>query len=393
MSITYSLPTTPTITTTGTLSAFSSPVGTPSTAQTYTVAGSNLSADISISAPTGFEISTDGTNYYSGLTLTQSGGSVSTTTIYVRLYNTIEGSFSGNITHTSTGATGVDKAVSGVVSNSATVNLVASEDTYMSSVNTNYNYGGVNLFKVSSQSSTNRGALIKWDLSSIPSGATVTNANLTFYVSTAASQTYNLYNMRRIGSKAPLQLVQQAQRVPTGPPMMRSASWGTEGAANTASDRYNTNLWGAGSSTFSSTGSKTIDLNTEGIAVLQGWVNGSISNYGLTIQNYSGSTSSNDLQISSSENTTTANRPTLNITYTLSSDPAITITGTLNRFQHHAGSSISCTDLYGGWQQPCSRYRHHCTQRISTFHRRQYIRFQSDADTNQRHRGNHIPFM
>ena len=51
LNVTYTT-TAPTITTTGTLSVSASPVGTPSTAQTYTVAGSNLSADISIAAPT-----------------------------------------------------------------------------------------------------------------------------------------------------------------------------------------------------------------------------------------------------------------------------------------------------------------------------------------------------
>ena len=41
----------PTITTNGSLTAFSSAVGTPSTAQSYTVSGSNLTSDIQITAP------------------------------------------------------------------------------------------------------------------------------------------------------------------------------------------------------------------------------------------------------------------------------------------------------------------------------------------------------
>ena len=58
----------------------------PSSEQTFTVSGSSLTDDIVITAPTNYEISeTSGAGYTSPITLTQSGGDVSTTTIYVRL--------------------------------------------------------------------------------------------------------------------------------------------------------------------------------------------------------------------------------------------------------------------------------------------------------------------
>ncbi|MCK9310012.1 MAG: lamin tail domain-containing protein, partial [Candidatus Cloacimonetes bacterium] len=106
---------TPTINVTGTLEAFSTYTGTPSAAQTYTVGGSNLTANIAIAAVTGFEYSTDGTNYSSTLSLAPTTGTVATTTIYVRLTGAIAGTPSGNIAHTSTGATLVNVAVSGTV--------------------------------------------------------------------------------------------------------------------------------------------------------------------------------------------------------------------------------------------------------------------------------------
>ena len=116
LNITYCVIIGPTITTVGTLTTFSTPVGTPSAYQTYTVAGSNLTADISISAPAGFEISKDdGATYGSSLTLAQTGGSVATTTIRVRLTGAALGTYSGNLAHTSSGATEVDLAVSGTV--------------------------------------------------------------------------------------------------------------------------------------------------------------------------------------------------------------------------------------------------------------------------------------
>ncbi len=105
----------PAITVTGTpLQAFNSQPGTPSAEQIYTVSGSLLTDDIMISAPLDFEISTtSGTGFGSSLTLTQSGGIVTDTDIYVRFNRITEGTSSGDITHTSPGATQQDVAVSG----------------------------------------------------------------------------------------------------------------------------------------------------------------------------------------------------------------------------------------------------------------------------------------
>ncbi len=108
---------------TATLTGFTYMEGSgPSTEQSFTVSGSNLTANISIDAPTNYEISTGtGANFNAGmadpLTLTQSGGSVGTTTIYVRLK---AGLTAGNynsevITASSTGATNQTVTCSGTV--------------------------------------------------------------------------------------------------------------------------------------------------------------------------------------------------------------------------------------------------------------------------------------
>ncbi len=107
--------TSPTIFTSGTLSAVGTTYGTASTSPTtFTVSGSNLTADIAISAPSGYEISqTSGgaSGYATSQTLTQSGGSVASKTIYVRLAaTTTAGNYSGNVQLTSTGATTVNVA-------------------------------------------------------------------------------------------------------------------------------------------------------------------------------------------------------------------------------------------------------------------------------------------
>lgn len=102
---------------TGTTSAFSTCSGTPSSTQTVSVSGTGLTANILLSAPTGFEISTNSsTGFATTLTLTQSGGNVTATTIYIRMSAVASGSASGTIDATSTGVSSVTLAVSGVSS-------------------------------------------------------------------------------------------------------------------------------------------------------------------------------------------------------------------------------------------------------------------------------------
>ena len=89
-------------------------INTNSTPQSYTVSGSNLMTNIVISTPTGFQVSTNQTTgFASSLTLAQLGGSVPATTIWARFSPTAAQTYSGNITHTSTGATTQNVAVSG----------------------------------------------------------------------------------------------------------------------------------------------------------------------------------------------------------------------------------------------------------------------------------------
>ncbi|MBS7787103.1 hypothetical protein KIH23_07315, partial [Flavobacterium sp. CYK-55] len=107
----------PKITVTGTpLSAVSTTYGTASaTPTTFTVAGTQLNSnDLVITAPAGYEISqtAPGTSgYASSLTIVPSSGTVSATTIYVRLAaTTTVGTYSGNISCVSAPATQVNVA-------------------------------------------------------------------------------------------------------------------------------------------------------------------------------------------------------------------------------------------------------------------------------------------
>jgi hypothetical protein len=113
----------PNITQVGTLSTFISiAVSSPSTEQTFTVAGTTLTNDIVVTPPTGYQVSTiSGSGFGSTVTLTQSGGTVATTTIYARFNpSTLADQVGGNIACTSTGATTQNVAATGEVTNLST---------------------------------------------------------------------------------------------------------------------------------------------------------------------------------------------------------------------------------------------------------------------------------
>lgn len=106
---------TPAISAPGTFNAFTQTVGTPGASQTITVSGTNLTNNIIISAPTGYELSGNGGTSWStaAVTLTPNNGTVSGTAILVRLNASAIGAYAGNIVISSTGATTVNKAVTG----------------------------------------------------------------------------------------------------------------------------------------------------------------------------------------------------------------------------------------------------------------------------------------
>jgi pectin methylesterase-like acyl-CoA thioesterase len=114
----------PVITTNESLNDFAQAVGAPSAMQTYTVAGSDLTAGIMITPPLNFEVSANGGTTWSTnaspLLLSLAGNAIAETTISVRLNASAAGMFSGNIGHTSQGAPAVAIAVSGTSTDAVT---------------------------------------------------------------------------------------------------------------------------------------------------------------------------------------------------------------------------------------------------------------------------------
>jgi len=104
-----------TITVSGTLVAVPTTYGTASSNTTFTVSGTTLTAGITVAAPAGYEVSTSSGGPFAASILVGSAPTVLSTTIYVRIAAaTVPGSYSGNVTCSSTGA--VSKTVATVAS-------------------------------------------------------------------------------------------------------------------------------------------------------------------------------------------------------------------------------------------------------------------------------------
>lgn len=170
-------------------------------------------------------------------------------------------------------------------------------DTYLRSATATTNYGAAS----TNYSSSVSGALLRWDLSTIPTNAVVQSATLTLNVTDASKSSYELYQLKRNWSESSATW----NNASTGTP------WQVAGAKG-ANDRGTTVL---GAITATTTGAKTITLNAAGLAAVQAWIQNPSANFGLTLQDYTGTDS---LAFQSSESGTVAARPKLEITYTVS---------------------------------------------------------------------------
>jgi len=290
----------PTIITSGTLTPFSTTQGSPSESQTYTVEGSNLENNIDISAPGGFEISTDNATYLNILTLTvPTGGTLDPTTIYVRMTGTDVGTFSGNIAHVSSPATQKDVAVSGDVLPADLFTVVLQEelngyagtlDTYIYDVDPTVARGAETTIVQDKNTSDERRSLLQFDLSAIPPTATISSAELQFYVD-AEGQGFTMHLMLK--------------------PWDELITYSSNGGHFNADDddaQSSANVTWPGNDGF--TGSITLSVPA---ATIQNWVNDSMDNNGwLMIATHA----DDGQQLRSSEHGTQSDRPKLTIEYT-----------------------------------------------------------------------------
>jgi hypothetical protein len=96
-----------------------------STETSYLVSATNLTSNLTITPPAGFQVSkTPYLDFTNSLILSPVSGSVPCQTIYVRMNPASAGNLSGNITHTATGAATINVAVSGTATSAAPVIII-----------------------------------------------------------------------------------------------------------------------------------------------------------------------------------------------------------------------------------------------------------------------------
>jgi uncharacterized repeat protein (TIGR02543 family) len=231
------------------LTLFTYAVGSgPSAEQSFTVSGSNLTANLVVTPSTNYEISsTSGSGFGSSVTLTPTTGTVSNTTIYVRLK---AGLATGNyntetIACSSTGATTVNVTCSGAVTQATlTVSITTlSGFTYEAgsgpSTEQSFTVSGSNLtanlvvtpstnYEISSTSGSGFGSSVTLT----PTTGTV--ANTTIYIRLKAGlavANYNLENIAATSSGATTQNVSCSGSVTVVVPVL--LKWNTFGNAGT----------------------------------------------------------------------------------------------------------------------------------------------------------------
>lgn len=165
----------PTIITTGTLSEFTYVRGNgPSATQTFVVRGVLLTGNLTVTAPTNYQVSLDGENWASSKTITASG-TLSATTVYVRLAAGLAANtYNGNITISGGSATDKTIAVTGSVTVVCTTPEMSFAAPIVTKVSSSSNTTFTNELTVTGN---DRNAAITFT-SSDPTKATVTNAGL-----------------------------------------------------------------------------------------------------------------------------------------------------------------------------------------------------------------------
>jgi hypothetical protein len=173
---------------------------------------------------------------------------------------------------------------------------VGTTDTYIRQASATANYGTSTSCQVDGDdgSGADKSCLIRWALTGIPSDAVVTSATITLRALDAGG-TYQLYQLNRAFNEG-----QATWNIAAS-----GTSWATAGALG-ATDRGPT----VGSVSGSS-GTKTVALNSAGIAMVQGWITG--ANNGVIIAN---SSTTDGMDLASSEHGTQSYRPQLSLTYT-----------------------------------------------------------------------------
>lgn len=99
----------PNVSTNGNLSALSTIYGSPSVTTSFSISGNWLTSALTLTAPVGFEISTDNVNFSKAVTINRNSGTIGATNVLVRLAATTPvGTYSGNLILSSNNIADID---------------------------------------------------------------------------------------------------------------------------------------------------------------------------------------------------------------------------------------------------------------------------------------------
>ena len=132
----------PTVLAGGSFGNFTQQLGNPSTVQSVTVSGTDLTSGITVTAPTGYQMSLSSGSGF-GSSVTVAGGS--STPVFVRLNANATGTYGGNVVLTSQNATSVSLAVNGTTIPAPTVTSVLLQEWPLTRNSSGGTSGGANL--------------------------------------------------------------------------------------------------------------------------------------------------------------------------------------------------------------------------------------------------------
>jgi hypothetical protein len=175
-------------------------------------------------------------------------------------------------------------------------------DTVLSQNSPNTNFGGDAALYVDGDDPSGSGndlsTLLYWDVSAITAGSILKEANITLNVFNASNNTYQVYEMKQ----------NWVENESTWNQYSSVQGWEIPGAFG-SQDRGAAVL---GSFSTGGTGAYVINLNSEGIALVQSWVDNPLSNHGLIIADAS---ATDGVDFDSREASAVAGRPKLTVRY------------------------------------------------------------------------------
>ncbi len=176
--------------------------------------------------------------------------------------------------------------------------FVNAEDTYIAGAYPTANYANASTIKLDGDVPTGTGhdyrGLVKWSVSAIPAGSTVTGVSINTYVENAApGETYEIVEVLRPWNET-------------------SVTWNYPWAVPGGGGPGDTSSVLLGTMSSAANGPYTEILNEDGVEVVQGWVDDPSSNNGFMIYDVN---NLDQIELYQSEHAIVAQRPVLMVSY------------------------------------------------------------------------------